>query len=56
MKELCRLNIQYCADREKIITALANSGYTIKVEREERRLDNDKYWVIVYEISDKEKE
>lgn len=33
--KIIKLNIQSCDDREKMVTALADSGYHVWVEREE---------------------
>jgi len=41
-----RLKIQYCIDRENMVTALANSGYKVWVEEEEDNLRNKTYYVI----------
>ena len=47
-----KLKINSWEDRIKIVTALANSGYSVKVEEKRERLDTI-YWVI-FEYKDEE--
>ncbi len=52
MKILCKLKIDLCVDREKIVMGLVNSGYIVKINEEKGDLfsyDTKHYWVVVYE-------
>jgi len=40
------LKIQYAADREKVVTAIANAGYFVTVE-ERGEFNKKEYWVVV---------
>ena len=41
------LCIQDYNDREKLISALVNSGYTIKMEIKNKNKLNSEYWIIL---------
>jgi hypothetical protein len=41
-----KLKIQACADRERMILALANSGYKVWTEEERDNLLNSTYYVV----------
>lgn len=50
-----RLNIQYGDDRSKMVQALANSGYAVWVEEEERRaFQSFKRHYVCFEYDEKE--
>jgi hypothetical protein len=51
MKKIIVLNIQGCEDREKVVTALANSGYFVRVREVEKSWHSTEtdYFVDVYE-------
>lgn len=46
MKEL-RLEIQSGYNREKVIGALADEGYWVRIVKEDRDVGPDKYYVLV---------
>jgi hypothetical protein len=50
-KKIIRLKINAYADREKIIPALANSGYKVWVEKEDTILFSNDYF-ICFELKD----
>jgi hypothetical protein len=49
-----KLKIPYQSDRERIVLALANSGYKVKVREQNTGLLDTIYWVI-YEDKETEK-
>lgn len=46
MAKTIKLKIPYSADREKIVLALANSGYKVWVEEQKFDIDPTEFYVV----------